>query len=194
MSVPYVIEKGDNNQERVYDLYSKMLTSRIIFIKGPFDQNMADSVTAQLLYLESVDQDEDVRLYVNSPGGHVDAMFAIYDVMNYIKPDVSTIGMGTCASAASFILASGAKGKRFVLPSTQIMIHELSGGNSGKFNDMKVAFEHTQSLYDKMAKHYVDFTGQKLAKIKKDMERDFYMSAEEAKKYGLVDEIFYKRD
>lgn len=193
MSMPYVIEKGPKDQERMYDLPSRMLKDRIIFVKGVFCQEMADSVVAQLLFLETADPEEDIRMYINSPGGEVSALYAIYDTMNYIKPAISTIAMGACASAASFILAAGTKGKRFALPNSEIMIHELSGGNGGKFNDMRNTFEHTIKLYEKMAKHYVEFTGQKLSKIKRDMERDFFMSAEEAKAYGLIDEVLYKR-
>ena len=191
--MPYVIEKGPGNQERMYDLPSRLLKDRIIFIRGIFDQSMADSVVAQLLFLESSDANEDIRMYINSPGGEITAMYAIYDAMSYIKPNISTIGFGQCASAASFILSSATKGKRFALPNTEIMVHELSGGAGGKFNDIKVGYEHTLRLYEKMAKHYVEFTGQKLSKIKQDMQRDFYMNAEEAVKYGLIDEVLYKR-
>jgi ATP-dependent Clp protease, protease subunit len=193
MSMPYVIEKGPKDQERMYDLPSRMLKDRIIFVKDVFNQSMADSIVAQLLFLETADPEEDIRMYINSPGGEISALYAIYDTMNYIKPDISTIAMGTCASAASFILAAGTKGKRFALPNCEVMIHELSGGNGGKFNDMKNTFEHTIKLYEKMAKHYVEFTGQKLSKVKRDMERDYFMSAEEAKEYGLIDEVLYKR-
>lgn len=193
MSVPYVIEKGKGNQERVYDLFSRLLKDRIIFIKGPFDQQMADAVIAQLLYLESVDNESDIYMYINSPGGVVTAMYAIYDVMQYIKPDIVTVGMGQCASAASFILAAGTKGKRYALPNAEIMIHEFSGGNEGKAQDIFLAVEHQKKLWEKMAKHYVEFTGQKMVKVKKDMSRDHFMSAEEAMKYGLIDEIHEKR-
>lgn len=193
MSVPYVIEKGPKDQERVYDLYSRMLKDRIIFIKGPFTQELSDSVVAQLLFLESADSDEDIRMYINSPGGHVDSMYAIYDTMNYVKPDIVTVGMGTCSSAASFILAAGTKGKRYSLPNTSVMIHELSTGTSGKAGDIRNYVKHMETLYDRMAKHYVKFTGQTLRKIKKDMEKDFFMTANEAKEYGLIDEVHDKR-
>ena len=191
--MPYVIERGPKNEERTYDLPSRMLKDRIIFVRGIFCPDMADSVVAQLLFLETSDPDEDIRMYINSPGGEISAMYAIYDTMNYIKAPITTIAMGTCASAASFILAAGAKGKRFALPNCEVMIHELSGGQGGKFNEIKNAYEHTIKLYEKMAKHYVEFTGQKLSKIKQDMQRDFYMSSEEAKAYGLIDEVLYKR-
>lgn len=193
MSIPFVIEKGPNDQERVYDLYSRLLRDRIIFIKGEFNQEMADAVVAQLLFLESSDSDSDIYIYINSPGGHITALYAIFDVMQYINPDIVTVGMGMCASAASFILAAGTNGKRFALPNTEVMIHELSGGFQGKAQEMFNKIEHTKKLYDKMAKHYVNFTGQKLAKIKADMKKDFYMSAEEAKDYGLIDKIHAKR-
>jgi len=193
MSVPYVIEKGKDNQERVYDLYSRMLKDRIIFIRGPFDAEMADAVVAQLLFLESVDNSADIFMYINSPGGEVTAMYAIYDVMNYIKPDVVTVGFGVCASAGSFILAAGTKGKRHALPNCEIMLHELSGGSGGKFNDIKIGYEHTVKLYERMIGDYSKFTGQDLQKIKKDLERDFYMSAEESKTYGLIDAVHTNR-
>lgn len=191
--VPYVIEEGEKGQENVYDIYSRMLKDRIIFIKNEFSPALADAVTAQLLFLESQDSEKDIFMYINSPGGMVTSMFSIFDTMNYIKPDICTLSYGQSCSAGSFILAAGTKGKRFALPNSEIMIHELSGGQQGKFHDMKNAFEHTTKLYDKMAKYYVEFTGQKLAKVKEDMQRDFYMSAEEAKAYGLIDEVQNKR-
>jgi len=191
--VPYVIEKGKNDQERTYDIYSRLLKDRIIFIKGEFTNDMADAVTAQLLFLESADSEKDISMYINSPGGHISAMYSIYDTMNYIKPDICTLAYGQACSAGSFILAAGTKGKRFALPNCDIMIHELSGGHQGKFNDMKIGYEKTKRLYDKMATHYVGFTGQKLAKVKKDMERDCYLTAEEAVKYGLIDRVQEKR-
>lgn len=193
MTVPYVIEKGKGDQERSYDLFSRLLKDRIIFIRGAFDDQMADSVVAQLLFLESADAEKDIYMYINSPGGAVSSMFAIFDVMQYIKPDVVTVGLGTCASAASFILSAGTKGKRFALPNAEVMIHELSGGAKGKFNDMKNELKHAEHLYNKMSKYYVEFTGQNLKKVKKDMERDHWMSAEEAKEYGLIDEIHVTR-
>lgn len=193
MSIPYVIEKGPNDQERVYDLYSRLLKDRIVFIKGEFCPDMADAVTAQLLFLESFDSEADITLYINSPGGDVHAMYAIYDVMNYIKPDIVTVALGSCASAASFILAAGAKGKRSALPNTDIMIHELSTGTSGKAGDVRNYVKHMESLYERMAKDYAKFTGQDLEKVKRDMERDYYMSAEEAKDYGLIDTIHIHR-
>ena len=193
MIIPHIIEDKGTGKEKVYDLFSLLMQDRIIFIRGGFDQDMADVVVAQLLYLESSDAEADINMYINSPGGEISSMYAIYDTMQYIKNDIVTIGMGTVASAASFILAAGNKGKRFSLPNANIMIHELSSGMDGKYHDMKNRFEHTEQVHNKMAKHYVEFTGQKLNKIKKDMEKDFYMSAEEAKEYGLIDIVQYKR-
>lgn len=188
MSVPYVIEKGDKGEERVYDLFSRLLRDRIIFIRGSITNELADSVVAQLLFLDSTAV-SDIQMYINSPGGLVTAMYSIFDTMNYVKSDIVTLGMGECASAASFLLSAGEKGKRFVLPNVCIMIHELSGGYQGKAGDMRNNHKHTEKLYEKMAKQYVEFTGQKLAKVKKDMERDHFMTAEESIKYGLIDKI-----
>ena len=191
--VPYVIEKGEKDQEKVYDLYSRMLKDRIIFLSGLFTPDMADSIVAQLLFLEASDADKDICMYINSPGGEISAMYAIYDTMAYIKPDVITVGYGMIASAGSFILSAGTKGKRCALPNTNIMMHELSGGASGKYGDIKVAYKHVSALYDKMAQHYSEMTGQDLEKVKTDMERDYYMTPEEAKEYGLIDSVEYKR-
>jgi len=193
MTVPYVIEKGPKDQERVYDLFSRLLKDRIIFIRDEFNSQMADSVIAQLLFLETDDPEADIHMYINSPGGSASAMLAIFDVMKYIKPAVSTLGMGQCMSAASFILAAGTKGKRFALPNTDIMIHELSTGTQGKYKDIKNYMKHTDRLHEKVTKYYSEITGKPLARIKKDMEIDNYMSAEEAVEYGLIDKILYKR-
>jgi len=189
--LPYVIEEhGDS--ERSYDLYSRLLKDRIIFISGIFTPEMADNIVAQLLFLEAQDADKDINIYINSPGGHITAMYAIYDTMNYIRPDIVTIGYGQVASAGSFILATGARGKRYALPNTEIMIHELSAGTSGKFNEIKVSYEHWAAMYEKMAKHYSKMTGQSLKRVKEDMKLDNYMTPEEAKnygKYGLIDHV-----
>lgn len=192
MTVPYIIEPSKNG-ERTYDLYSRLLKDRVIFITGGFDMDMSNSIVGQLLFLESQDSNADIYMYINSPGGRIDAMYAIYDTMQYIKPEITTVGFGEVCSAGSFILAAGTKGKRYCLPNTNVMIHELSSGTSGKFNEIQNHFEHTKKLYDKMAKHYSMMTGQRLTKIKKDMEKDFYMSSEEAKEYGLIDEVQLKR-
>jgi ATP-dependent Clp protease protease subunit len=191
-STPYVIE-GEGNKEKSYELFARLLKDRIVFITGMITPSSADSVVAQLLFLESSDSDKDINFYINSPGGHIDAMYAIYDTMNYIKPDIATIGYGTCASAASFLLAAGTKGKRYALKNANIMIHELSSGAQGKYNDIKTEMKHLDALYGKMAKQYVKMTGQPLKKIKDDMERDYHMSAVEAKKYGIVDSVAEKR-
>jgi ATP-dependent Clp protease protease subunit len=150
---------------------------------------MADSVVGQLLFLESDDKEKDIFMYINSPGGLINAMYGIYDTMTYINPDIVTVGYGMVMSAGSFILAAGTKGKRHVLPNTNIMIHELSTGTEGKFGDIANYLEHVQRRYEKMAEHYSKFTGQTLKKVKADMQRDFYMTAEEALEYGLVDSI-----
>jgi len=193
MSIPYVIEPNEKGDERTYDLYSRLLKDRIIFIKGHIVSEMADAVVAQLLFLETRDDETDINIYINSEGGEVNAMYAMYDVMQYIKPDIVTIGMGQCASAASFLLAAGAKGKRMALPNTDIMIHELSGSLQGKFRDMHLRQAQIEKLWGKMARHYVGFTGQELEKIQEDMERDFHMSAEEAVEYGLIDKVIETR-
>lgn len=190
--VPYVIEDSKNG-EKVYDLYSRLLKDRIIFVKDDFDDHMANSIVAQMLFLESIDSEKDIYMYINSPGGNVTSMLAIYDVMSYIKPDVVTVGMGQCCSAGSFILAAGTKGKRFALPNTRIMLHEVSGGTGGKINDMKVVYEEITRLYDIMSTHYSIFTGKSQETIKKDLERDFFMSSTEAKDYGIIDEVIHKR-
>lgn len=192
-TVPYVIEAGPNQSERMYDLYSRLLKDRIIFVRGEVNDGMADSVVAQLLFLESQSPEKDIYMYISSPGGYLRSMYSMFDTMQYIKPDIATIGYGTCASAASFLLAAGTKGKRFALPNAEVMIHELSGGVQGKFHDMKIGLKHSEALYEKMANHYVEFTGQPLKKVKKDMERDFWMTAEEAKEYGLIDKVEYNR-
>jgi ATP-dependent Clp protease protease subunit len=194
MSIPYIIEQGPNNRERAYDLYSRLLKDRIVFIKGPIHEGFADPVVGQLLFLESDSADKDIYMYINSPGGGLDEMYAIYDVMSYIKPDIVTVGYGTCASAASFLLSAGTKGKRYALPNTNIMIHELSAGVGGKFHEIINRTDHIKRRYEKMAKNYVEFTGQKLSKIQRDMKIDYYMNAEEAKEYGLIDEIQYVRE
>jgi len=193
MSVPYIIEQGPNNTERVYDLYSRLLKDRIIFIRGPINFEMADAIVAQLLHLENESAEKDIFMYINSPGGFVDAMYAIFDTMAYITPEITTIAFGQAISAASFLLSAGAKGRRYSLPNTSIMIHELSTGTEGRYNDIKNHQRHLDLMYENMAKSYAVFTGQKLAKIKKDMERDYYMTAEEAVKYGLIDAVQYKR-
>ena len=188
MAIPYVVDTTDGN-EKTYEIFSKLLMDRIIFIGDTFSPEMANGVVAQLLYLQSVDSKKDIYMYINSQGGHIDAMYAIYDTMCYVSPDIITIGLGTVASAASFILAAGTKGKRTALANTDIMIHELSAGAQGKAGDIFNRVETLKALHDKMAKHYSKFTGQKVVKLKKDMQRDFHMSAKESLTYGLIDKV-----
>jgi ATP-dependent Clp protease protease subunit len=188
MSIPYVVENADG-QERTYEIYSKLLMDRIIFIQGTFDDTLANGVVAQLLYLQATDPEKDIYIYINSPGGSITSMYAIFDTMNYIKPDINTVGIGSVASAGSFILAAGTKGKRLCLPSTEVMIHELSAGTQGKAGDIFNELERLKKIHTKMAKQYASFTGQKLAKVKKDMQRDFFLTAEEAKDYGIIDKV-----
>jgi ATP-dependent Clp protease protease subunit len=194
MNIPYIIEQGPNNQERAYDLYSRLLKDRIVFIKGPIGEGFADAVVGQLLFLESDSPEKDIFMYINSPGGYITEMYAIYDAMTYIKPDIVTMGYGHCMSAGSFLLAAGTPGKRYALPNTDIMIHELAGGSKGKFHELLNEMKHTEKLYEKMADHYVKFTGQPLERIKEDMKIDNYMTAEEAKEYGIIDKIQYNRE
>ena len=191
--IPFVIEKNDKDGERAYDLYSRMLKDRIIFVTGEFNQDMADAIVCQLLFLEADNSEKDIYMYINSPGGMITSLYAIYDTMQYINPDIVTIGYGQCCSAGSFILAAGTKGKRYALPNTDVMIHELSGGQEGKMHDMRSRYLHSEKLYERMAKDYVKMTGQRLNKIKKDMETDCWLSAEEAKDYGIIDRVEYKR-
>jgi ATP-dependent Clp protease protease subunit len=192
--MPYIIEQGPNGQEKVYDVFSRMLKDRIIFIADAIDMPMANEIVAQLLYLESDSPEKDICMYINTPGGRMDAMYAIYDTMSYIKPDIATVGFGEVMSAGTFLIAAGTKGKRYALPNTQFMIHEISSGTSGKAQEMFNYLDHMKALYKKFAEHMSKFTGQKLDKIKKDMTIDYYMSAEEAKKYGLIDEVQYRRE
>jgi len=187
--IPYVIEKDEKGGERAYDLYSRLLKDRIIFISGIFNTGLADSVVAQLLFLESDDREKDIYMYINSPGGEINAMYAIYDTMQYVSPDIVTVGFGQVASAGSFILASGSKGKRHALPNTEVMIHELSSGYTGKAGDLRVHYKHLDRLYEKMAKQYAKITGKDIETIKIDMERDFYMTSKEAVEYGLIDSV-----
>lgn len=193
MGIPYVIEQGPKDQERVYDLYSRLLKDRIIFIRGEFNQDMADSVVAQLLFLESADAEKDIFIYINSPGGCINSMFAIHDVMQYIKPDVCTLACGMAASAAAFILMSGTKGKRAALPNTEIMIHEMASTLKGKFKDLKNEWDHTSRLEKTLTTLTAKYTGQTEKKIQSDTKVDFYMTASEAVKYGIVDKIHVKR-
>ena len=187
MIIPTVIDKTNNN-ERVYDIYSRLLKDRIIIINGEIDNNLANSVVAQLLYLDSLNN-EDISIYINSPGGSVTDGMAIYDTMNYISSDVSTIGIGICASMAAFILSSGSKGKRYVLPNCEVMIHQPLGGVEGQATEIKIAAEHILKTKDKLNKILSINTGKDLKEIDKDTDRDNFMSSNEALTYGIIDEI-----
>lgn len=190
--VPMVVEQT-NRGERSYDIYSRLLEDRIVFLTGEIDDITADLVIAQLLHLEGKDPDKDISLYINSPGGSVTAGMGIYDTMNYIKCDVSTICVGMAASMGAFLLSSGAKGKRFALPNSEIMIHQPLGGAQGQASDIAIQAEHILKTKKKMNKILAENSGQPLDKIERDVDRDYYMTAEEAHKYGLIDKIFVKR-
>ena len=183
-----VVERS-NRGERAYDIYSSLLKDRIVFIGGPIDDNVANVVVAQLLFLESEDPDKDIHLYINSPGGVVTAGLAIYDTMQYIKPDVSTICIGQAASMGSLLLAAGAKGKRFSLPLSRIMIHQPLGGAQGQSTDIQIQAREIQRIREVINHILVNHTNQEYDKIMADTERDNFMSAEEAKAYGLIDEV-----
>lgn len=186
--VPMVVEQT-NKGERSYDIFSRLLKERIIFLSDEVNDVTASLVVAQLLFLEAEDPDKDIYLYINSPGGSVTAGFAIYDTMQYIKPDVSTICVGLAASMGAFLLASGAKGKRFALPNSEVMIHQPLGGAQGQASDIKIRADLILKTRDKINKILSERTGQPLEKIEKDTDRDYFLTAEEAKEYGLVDNI-----
>jgi ATP-dependent Clp protease protease subunit len=187
--VPMVIEKTQMG-ERAYDIFSRLLKERIIFITGPIEDYMANLIVAQLLFLESEDPKKDIFLYVNSPGGSVTAGLSIIDTMHHIKPDVATVCVGLAASMGSLILSQGAKGKRFILPNAEVMIHQPSGGAYGQASDIDITAKHIIKTRERLNKMLAKATGQKLTKIEQDVDRDFFMDAEEAKVYGLVDEIY----
>jgi ATP-dependent Clp protease protease subunit len=186
--IPTVIEQ-EGQMERAYDIYSRLLKDRIIFLGEPIDEHSANLIVAQLLFLDSQDTKKDISIYINSPGGSVYDAFAIYDTINYIKSDVSTIAVGMAASAAAFLLSSGTKGKRFALPHSKIMIHQPSSGTRGKVTDMEIDLEESIKLKKQLEEILAKNSGQKQSKIHVDMERDYYMSADEANKYGLVDKV-----
>jgi ATP-dependent Clp protease protease subunit len=186
--IPMVVEKT-NFGERAYDIYSRLLKDRIIFIGSPIDDGVANAIIAQLLFLESDNQKEDIRMYINSPGGSVSAALAIYDTMQYVKPEIQTICIGMAASAAALLLSAGKKGKRMVLPNSEVMIHQVLGGASGQATDIDIHARHILATRDRLNKILVKHTGQKLAKIEKDTERDYFMSAEEAVVYGIADKV-----
>lgn len=189
--IPTVIEKSPQG-ERAYDIYSRLLKERIIFLGGVIDDYMANLVIAQLLFLESQDAKRDVKLYINSPGGSVTAGLAIYDTMQYIKPDVSTICVGMAASMAAVLLSAGKKGKRFILPNSEVLLHQVMGQAGGQAVEIEISARHIIKIKDRLNKILARHTGQPLSKIEKDTDRDFYLDAEEAKKYGIVDEIIKK--
>lgn len=184
-----VVEKTPMG-ERAFDIYSRLLKERIIFMGGPIDDHIANLVIAQLLFLESEDPKKDIVLYINSPGGSVTSTLAMLDTMNYIKPDVATVCVGIAASGAAVLLAGGAKGKRFVLPNAEVMIHQPWGGAQGQATDIEITAKHIVATRERLNKILAKATGQSLEKISSDVERDYFMSAEEAKKYGIIDEIF----
>ncbi len=190
--VPYIVEQTSRG-ERSYDIYSRLLEDRIIFLSGEIDDAVANTVVAQLIYLEAKDPQKDISLYINSPGGSVSAGLAIYDTMNYIKCDVSTICIGMAASMGAFLLSSGAKGKRFALPNSEIMIHQPLGGAQGQASDIKIAAEHILRTKQKLNEILSKNSGKPLSVIERDTDRDNYLSANEAQEYGLIDKVFYKR-
>ena len=192
MIIPTVIDKASNG-ERVYDIYSRLLKDRIIIINGEIDSTLSNSIVAQLLYLDSINN-EDISLYINSPGGNVSDGFAIYDTMNLIKSDVSTIGMGMCASMAAFLLSSGTKGKRYILPHCEVMIHQPLGGASGQATEIKIAAEHILKTKEKLNKILSLNTNKKLSEIERDTDRDNYMTSSESLEYGIVDKIIEKKN
>lgn len=191
--IPTVIEQT-NRGERAYDIYSRLLKDRIIMIGSPIDDNVANSVVSQLLFLQAQDADKDIYLYINSPGGSVTAGMAIYDTIQHIKPDVQTIALGLAASMGSFLLAAGTIGKRHALPNAEIMIHQPLGGAQGQATEIEIAAKHILKTRDKLNQILADRTGQKLRKIEKDADRDFFMSAEEAKEYGIIDSVMEPED
>lgn len=193
MLIPIVVEQT-NRGERSYDIYSRLLKERIIFIGEQVEDNMANTVIAQLLFLESEDTDKPITMYINSPGGSVSAGLAIYDTMQYIKPDVSTLCMGQASSMGALLLASGAKGKRMALPNSRIMIHQPMGGVQGQATDIEIQANEIIKIKNKIHSIFVEHTGQSIEKISEDSERDFFMSAEEAMEYGIVDKVIKARD
>ena len=190
--VPYIVEQTSRG-ERSYDIYSRLLEDRIIFLSGEIDDAVANTVVAQLIYLEAKDPQKDISLYINRPGGSVSAGLAIYDTMNYIKCDVSTICIGMAASMGAFLLSSGQRGKRYALPNSEIMIHQPLGGAQGQASDIKIAAEHILRTKQKLNTILAQNSGRPLSEIERDTDRDNYLSAQQAQEYGLIDKVFYKR-
>ncbi|MXW41760.1 MAG: ATP-dependent Clp protease proteolytic subunit [Acidimicrobiia bacterium] len=191
--VPFVVEQT-NRGERSFDLYSRLLKENIIFLGTPIDDTVANLICAQLLHLESENPDKDINLYINSPGGDINAMFAIYDTMQYLKPDITTICFGQAASAAAVLLAAGTDGKRMALPHARMLIHQPYAGASGQVSDIEIASREIQRLKDQLEELLAQHTGQDLAKIKQDTDRDYVMTADDAKEYGLIDEVISSRE
>lgn len=189
--IPMVVEQSSRG-ERSYDIYSRLLKERIIFLSGEINNEMADLIVAQLLFLEAEDPDKDIQIYINSPGGSVSAGFAIYDTMQYIKPDVSTICVGLAASMGAFLLASGTKGKRYALTNADIMIHQPLGGTQGQAEDIRIQAEKILEIRKRINKILSEKTGQDIEIINRDTDRDYYLNAEEAVKYGLIDKVMEK--
>ncbi|XKT74671.1 MAG: ATP-dependent Clp endopeptidase proteolytic subunit ClpP [Patescibacteria group bacterium UBA2163] len=187
--VPMVVEKT-NLGERAYDIYSRLLKERIIFLSGPIEDYSANLVIAQLLFLAAEDPKKDIFIYINSPGGSVTAGLAILDTMNYVKPNIATVSVGIAASAAAVILSAGEKGKRFALPNSEVMIHQPWGGAQGQATDIEITARHILKTRERLNKILAKNTGQDISKVEKDVERDYFMSADEAKKYGVVDQIY----
>ena len=192
-SMPYVVEQT-NRGERTYDIFSRLLKERIIFLGTPIDDTIANLIMAQLLHLESEDPDKDINLYINSPGGDVTGLFAIYDTMQYIKPDIMTICMGQAASAAAVLLGAGTKGKRFSLPHARILLHQPYGGAGGQAADIEIQAKEIMRLRELLDRILAHHTGQSMEKVSKDTDRDFIMNADEAKDYGLIDEVIVSRE
>ncbi|MDD3662463.1 MAG: ATP-dependent Clp protease proteolytic subunit [Candidatus Pacebacteria bacterium] len=191
MLIPTVIEKSQFG-ERAYDIYSRLLNERIIFLGGPIDDNVANLIIAQLLFLDHQDSKKDIHLYINSPGGSVNAGMAIIDTMNFVKANVSTICVGIAASMGALILSAGQKGKRFSLPNSEVMIHQVMGGAEGQASDIAINAKHILRTKDTLNKMLAQNTGRKFAEVEKDSDRDYWMTSDEAKKYGIIDEIISK--
>jgi ATP-dependent Clp protease, protease subunit len=191
--IPTVIEKSQYG-ERAYDIYSRLLKDRIIFLAGPVTDPLANSIIAQMLFLASKDSNKDIQLYINTPGGSVTAGMAIYDTMQYVKPDISTVCIGLAASMGATLLAAGKKGKRFALPNSQVLLHQVAGGVTGQAVEIEITAKQIIKIKEKLNKILEKHTGQSLQKIEKDTDRDFYLSAEEAKEYGLVDQVIKPKE
>ena len=191
--IPTVIEKSQYG-ERAYDIYSRLLKDRIIFLAGPITDPVANSIIAQMLFLASKDSHKDIQLYINTPGGSVTAGMAIYDTMQYVKPDISTVCFGLAASMGATLLAAGKKGKRFALPNSQILLHQVAGGVTGEAVEIEITAKQIIKIKEKLNKILAEHTGQPLEKIERDTDRDFYLSAEEAKDYGLIDQVIKPKE